>query len=136
MSKTDSDERLVGVGRTMHIGELAEATGLSLRTIRHYDEMGLLPDTTRTEGGFRVFTSSDLERLLVVRSMKPLGFTLEQMAELLEIVDHLSADTGNPELLAKLEQYIAEARVKRDKLELKLRQADEFIGSLRRRSAR
>ncbi|WP_309072726.1 MerR family transcriptional regulator [Arthrobacter sp.] len=118
----------------MHIGELAEITGLSLRTIRHYDEMGLLPDTKRTDGGFRLFTETDLERLLVVRSMKPLGFTLEQMAELLEIVDQLSDKSGDPELLTRLDRYIEEAGARRDKLEMKLKQADEFIAGLRRRT--
>ena len=41
---------------TMHIGELAERTGLSLRTIRHYDDVGLLPATARTDGGFGLYT--------------------------------------------------------------------------------
>ncbi|MHA7247431.1 MerR family transcriptional regulator [Arthrobacter tecti] len=117
----------------MHIGELADATGLSLRTIRHYDELGLLPDTTRTDGGFRLFTQSDLERLLVIRSMKPLGFTLEEMVELLDIVDRLSVEGGNPDLRTKLDRYIEEARIKRDKLALKLKQADQFIEELGRK---
>jgi len=63
--------------RTMHIGELAERTGLSLRTIRHYDEVGLLPATGRTEGGFRVYAENDVERLTLIKQMKPLGFSLE-----------------------------------------------------------
>ena len=122
--------------RTMHIGELAEMTGLSLRTIRHYDEVGLLPDTRRTDGGFRVFTQADLERLLVVRSMKPLGFTLEEMAELLEVVDRLSVDGDDEAQRQKLQGYIDDAQVKREKLALKLQQADEFISGLRHRSKR
>ena len=40
----------------MHIGELAERTGLSLRTMRHYDDVGLVPATGRTEGGFRLYS--------------------------------------------------------------------------------
>ena len=119
--------------RTMHIGELAEATGLSLRTIRHYDEIGLLPASTRTEGGFRVYTQSDLERLLVIRSMKPLGFTLEQMAELLEIVDTLADGSPHPDERGKLEDYIREAERKRDKLALNLARADDFIEELNRK---
>lgn len=114
----------------MHIGELAEATGLSLRTIRHYDEIGLLPASTRTDGGFRVYTESDLKRLLVIRSMKPLGFTLEQMAELLDIVDVLADGNEHPVERARLQDYIGEARTKRDKLALNLARADDFILSL------
>ena len=70
---------------TMQIGELAERTGLSQRTIRHYDEVGLLP-ASRTEGGFRVYTERDVERLTHIKRMKPLGFSLEEMAELLELL--------------------------------------------------
>jgi DNA-binding transcriptional MerR regulator len=115
----------------MHIGELAEATGLSLRTIRHYDEVGLLPATTRTEGGFRVYAQSDLERLLVIRSMKPLGFSLEEMAELLEVVDTLADGLDHPRERELLEDYIRRANEKRDKLALNLERANDFIKNLR-----
>jgi DNA-binding transcriptional MerR regulator len=115
----------------MHIGELAEATGLSLRTIRHYDDVGLLPATTRTEGGFRVYAQSDLERLLVIRSMKPLGFSLEEMAELLEVVDALADGGEHPRERDLLEDYIRRANEKRDKLALNLERANDFIKNLR-----
>ncbi|MEX5269465.1 MerR family transcriptional regulator [Kocuria sabuli] len=116
-------------GGTMQIGELAERTGLSLRTIRHYDDVGLLP-ASRTEGGFRVYTEQDVERLLVVRQMKPLGFTLEEMAELLEL---LGAEDAAPERLA---DHLERARPERDKLARKLAQADEFIAMLEQRLGR
>ncbi|MBG6180940.1 helix-turn-helix domain-containing protein [Arthrobacter sp. CAN_A1] len=116
--------------RTMHIGELAEKTGLSLRTIRHYDDVGLLPATTRTDGGFRVYTETDLARLLVIRSMKPLGFTLEEMAHLLDTLSRLALENPDPSDRAQLLHYIGEAKKKREKLARNLRQADEFIGSL------
>ena len=60
----------------MHIGELAERTALSQRTIRHYDEIGLLTPSGRSEGGFRLYTEGDLGRLLLIRRMKPLGLSL------------------------------------------------------------
>jgi DNA-binding transcriptional MerR regulator len=126
----ESDE-VTSQARTMHIGELAEATGLSLRTIRHYDEVGLLPATTRTEGGFRVYAQSDLERLLVIRSMKPLGFSLEEMAELLEVVDTLADGLDHPRERELLEDYIRRANEKRDKLALNLERANDFIKNLR-----
>lgn len=116
----------------MHIGELAEKTGLSLRTIRHYDEIGLLPATTRSEGGFRVYTDADLARLLVIRSMKPLGFSLDEMAELLELVDALTAGSGDEARRGLLGRYIDETEAKRDKLALNLSRADEFLADLRR----
>lgn len=118
-------------GQTMHIGDLAEATGLSQRTIRHYDEVGLLPATTRSEGGFRIYTESDLQRMLVIRSMKPLGFTLEEMGELLETVDTLAVEQENPAARDLLGQYLQRANEKRDKLALNLERADAFIHGLR-----
>lgn len=71
----------------MHIGELAERTALSQRTIRHYDEIGLLTPSGRSEGGFRLYTEGDLGRLLLIRRMKPLGYSLDQMGDLLRALD-------------------------------------------------
>lgn len=121
---------------TMHIGELAERTGLSHRTIRHYDEVGLLHPSARTEGGFRLYTATDLTRLLIIRRMKPLGFSLEQMAELLAVVDALGADTdddGRDALRGQLDEYVRETEERRAKLEQHLAMADEFLGILRAR---
>ncbi|WIB01735.1 MerR family transcriptional regulator [Curtobacterium sp. MCBA15_012] len=116
----------------MHIGELAERAGMSLRTIRHYDEVGLLVPSARTSGGFRVYTAQDLERLLVIRRMKPLGFTLDEMRELLRVVDAL-ATAGPAEehaLAARLDEYLADARERHAKLVERAGMAEEFIGTL------
>lgn len=121
---------------TMHIGELADRTGLSNRTIRHYDEIGLLHPSGRTEGGFRLYTDTDLARLLIIRRMKPLGFTLEQMAELLAVVDALEAaddDADRARLRGQLDEYIRDTEERRTKLEQHLGMADEFLGILRER---
>ncbi|MBF6670424.1 MerR family transcriptional regulator [Glutamicibacter sp. FBE19] len=115
----------------MHIGDMVEATGLSHRTIRHYDEVGLLPASTRSEGGFRIYRDSDLQRMLVIRSMKPLGFSLEEMGELLDAVDALAGNPQDTAARAKLDDYIQRASAKRDKLELNLQRADSFIADLR-----
>lgn len=120
----------VTTASTMHIGDLADATGLSQRTIRHYDEVGLLPATTRSEGGFRIYTESDLQRMLVIRSMKPLGFTLEEMGELLDTMDTLTTDPSNDAARELLTHYIDRANEKRDKLALNLKRADAFIHDL------
>ncbi|MCG8917710.1 MerR family transcriptional regulator [Actinokineospora sp. PR83] len=75
----------------VHIGEVAARTELSLRTIRHYDEVGLVTPSARTRGGFRLYTADDIARLMLIRRMKPLGFTLEQMRDLLAATDRLDA---------------------------------------------
>jgi MerR family copper efflux transcriptional regulator len=117
---------------TMHIGEVAERTSLSLRTIRHYDEVGLLPATSRTVGGFRVYTAEDVERLMVIRRMKPLGFTLEEMKDLLSVIDGLAdADGASAKNLRdRLAGYLEAAAVQREKMAENLRRADEFISTL------
>lgn len=121
-----------GSTSTMHIGELAERTGLSLRTIRHYDDVGLLPATARTEGGFRVFSENDVERLMVIKQMKPLGFSLEEMAEILGLLA-APGDTAPPRSAA-LAEFLERAVHQRAKMARNLAQADEFIQRLSRRS--
>ncbi|MGU3409894.1 MerR family transcriptional regulator [Microbacterium sp. M1A1_1b] len=117
---------------TMHIGELADRAGMSLRTIRHYDEVGLLVPSGRTTGGFRVYTERDLERLLVIRRMKPLGFSLDEMGELLRIVDGLPGT--DPEdtaaRAAQLDAFVQDARDRHAKLVERAGMAEEFIGTL------
>lgn len=117
----------------MHIGELAERSAMSLRTIRHYDETGLLRPSGRTDGGFRLYTERDLERLLVIRRMKPLGYSLEQMGEVLAIVDgRATADDADERarLRVRLGQVTSGAQERRADLARKLAMADEFIGLL------
>ncbi len=118
----------------MRIGELADRTGLSIRTVRHYDDVGLLHPTGRTEGGFRLYSDDDLHRLLVIRRMKPLGYSLEQMAELLGILDGLETADGieRDRLQAQLDAYVVDTEERRAKLTRNLEWADEFLGILRR----
>ena len=120
---------------TMHIGELADRTGLSLRTLRHYDEVGLVSASGRTEGGFRLYTDTDYARLMLIRRMKPLGFSLEEMADLLSVIDDLDGDaTDSGETLRmKLDGFTEEAMVRREKLRSQLAMADEFLELLRAR---
>lgn len=114
--------------RVMHIGELAERTGLSLRTIRHYDEVGLLPASGRTDGGFRVYAENDVERLILIKQMKPLGFSLEEMAEILDLLASLeTSDELTSAKDEKLGAFMERARVQRAKMARNLAQADDFI---------
>ncbi|MDF2991967.1 MAG: putative transcriptional regulator [Microbacterium sp.] len=119
--------------RTMQIGELAERTGMSIRTLRHYDEIGLLRPSARSDGGFRLYTADDESRLLLIRRMKPLGYSLEQMGELLAVVDGLNADPADTELAARLADIRDEAVLRRDDLRRKLAAADEFVAQLESR---
>ncbi|WP_307450678.1 MULTISPECIES: MerR family transcriptional regulator [Microbacterium] len=119
--------------RPMQIGELAERTGLSIRTLRHYDEIGLLRPSARSDGGFRLYTADDESRLLLIRRMKPLGYSLEQMGELLSVVDGLDAHPADAALSARLDDIREEAVLRRDDLRRKLAAAEEFVAQLEAR---
>ena len=123
--------------RTMHIGEVAERTELSLRTLRHYDEVGLLRPSGRSEGGFRLYTEEDVEKLLVIRRMKPLGYSLEEMLQVMRLIEGLlgSGDTRpHRQQAAKLAELIDEATLRREQLARQLSMADEFLDLLRDRA--
>lgn len=80
----------------MHqIGEVADAVGLSLRTIRYYEEAELVLPSGRSTGGFRLYTDSDIDRLRLVRQIKPLDLTIDEIRELLTVRDRL-ADASTP----------------------------------------
>ncbi len=119
----------------MQIGEIATRTGLSLRTLRHYDEIGLLQPSARSEGGFRLYTDDDVERLLVIRRMKPLGFSLEAMQDVMRLVEALAEQPESGHLRDRLREVIDEASRRREELAAQLRMADEFIALLETRLA-
>lgn len=79
----------------VQIGEVVARTGLSHRTLRYYEEMGLLTPSSRTDGGFRLYDDADIERLLLIKPMKPLGFSIEEMRLLVDALDVLGDPAAN-----------------------------------------
>lgn len=116
--------------RAVHIGRVADRTGLSHRTIRHYEEAELVVPSGRSDGGFRLYTEEDVQRLLLIRRMKPLGYSLDEMKSLLSTVDALHADPLDPAARAALAELIEDTATRRASLARQLAMADEFIGSL------
>ncbi len=66
----------------VHIGEACRVTGVSARTVRYYEELGLLPGVRRRASGRRVYGRDELERLSFIRRLKKLGLTLAEIKEL------------------------------------------------------
>jgi MerR family transcriptional regulator, thiopeptide resistance regulator len=69
------------------VGELAGRTGLSVRTLHYYDEIGLLSPSRRTEGGHRLYTTADIVRLQEIKSLQQLGFSLKEIRDCLDRPD-------------------------------------------------
>lgn len=123
----------------MQIGQVAARTELSITTVRHYDEVGLVTPSARSTGGFRLYTEADVDRLLVIRRMKPLGFTLTEMKDLLDslaVLDVAEATDGERAGAANyLHQCIAKTQESAQKLRKQLAYAEELADLLASRTA-
>jgi Cu(I)-responsive transcriptional regulator len=69
----------------MNIGQVAQSSGVSTKMIRHYEDIGLIKKARRSASGYRVYTENDLHILAFVRQARILGFSIEQIRELLDL---------------------------------------------------
>ncbi|MBO9532064.1 MAG: MerR family transcriptional regulator [Solirubrobacteraceae bacterium] len=116
---------------TLHIGEVAERVDLSLRSVRYYEEQGLISPEGRTAGGFRLYTQAQIDRLLTIKQMKPLGFSLEQMRSVLEARDTLrSPAAATPAAVATARAELEELTAYAETRIIKLRRAIDAGGDL------
>ena len=70
------------------VGQLAKATDTKAVTIRYYEQLGLLPAAPRNASGYRLYSTDDRDRLLFIRRSRALGFSLDDIRQLLELADH------------------------------------------------
>src|SRR5215471_10612952 len=84
-----SVQAIVAIGsseeRQMSIGDLAKATGVKIVTIRYYEQVGVLPAVNRTTGNYRNYGGDHVRRLRFVRRCRDLGFSLDQVRDLLRL---------------------------------------------------
>jgi DNA-binding transcriptional MerR regulator len=93
---------------TFRIGELAAKVGLTERTIRYYEERGLLESVKRLDGGQRVYTDDDVRRLKFIQKLKVLGLTLAEMQELETLYGrHHTNAKVLPRLIELLDAHLA-----------------------------
>jgi len=105
--------RLLPCETAVNIGQLARQAGVPIDTVRYYERQQLLATAQRSAGGYRVFSDTDLTRLRFIRRAKALGFTLEEIGELLRLSDHRGQDMAQVRdtavhKLQDIEQRIAE----------------------------
>ena len=82
------------------IGTLSRQTGVNIETIRYYERAGLLRKPARTAGGYRVYGEADMRRLAFIRRTRDLGFSLDEVRQLLALADQKSRSCRSVHALA------------------------------------
>jgi DNA-binding transcriptional MerR regulator len=105
----------------LKIGELKARSGVSIKTIRYYEQLGLIKAAARTEGGFRLFTPEVIHRLTLIKRAQSLGLSLQEIGEILTIRDRgsLPCDRVKKQLQNKIneiEQRIQELELLKTQL--------------------
>ena len=95
------------------IGYLAKKTGTKVQTIRYYEQIGLMPEPGRTDGGQRRYGNAELDRLSFIRHARQLGFSLDAIRELLDLSDHPARSCEEADAIARLQLKQVEQRMAR-----------------------
>jgi DNA-binding transcriptional MerR regulator len=93
----------------MKVGELAKSTGLTAKTIRYYELLGMLDEPQRTESGYRLYDKEDVERLEFIKKAKRLGLSLEEVRDILVL--HKQRQVPCVHVLALLDQKLEQVNV-------------------------
>ena len=105
----------------MNIGQAAKASGVSAKMIRHYEQVGLFPGPKRTDAGYRQYGENEVHTLRFIRHARDLGFSIEQIGELLALWHNRRRSSRQVKALAQTQI---------DKLELKLREIEVMKATL------
>jgi DNA-binding transcriptional MerR regulator len=90
----------------LSIGELARRSGCKVLTVRYYEEIGLLPKSDRSDGNQRIFPGSSVERLAFVRHSRDLGFSIDDIRDLLRLSDNPDISCADADSIAR--RHLAE----------------------------
>ena len=115
---------------SLSIGALAKATGTTVEAIRWYERVGVLPMPERTKGNYRIYRTAHLERLGFVRRARDIGFTLDQVRELLRLADDRNRSCDAVDRVAR--QHLEEVERKIGDLEALRRELQGLIGQCHR----
>lgn len=95
------------------IGKLGKKTGTKVQTIRYYEQIGLMPEPGRTDGGQRRYDTTELDRLAFIRHARQLGFSLEMIRELLDLSDQPNRSCSDADKIARRQLKHVELRIAR-----------------------
>nr|WP_314070780.1 helix-turn-helix domain-containing protein [uncultured Roseococcus sp.] len=113
----------------LSIGALSKATGTTVETIRWYERIGMLPVPARTTGNYRAYGAAQLERLSFIRRARDLGFSLDQVRELLQLADDRERSCDAVDHVAR--EHLGEVERKIADLEALRRELRDLIGQCR-----
>lgn len=106
----------------MNIGQLAKSSGVSSKLIRHYESIGLIPKTARTQSGYRVYRETDIQFLRFIRRARGLGFSIKEIKKLISL-------WRNKTRASKDVKSLAQAHI--DDLETKIVELKEMVDALK-----
>lgn len=94
------------------IGQLARQASCKVETVHYYEKTGLMPEPPRTEGGHRIYSLVDIKRLNFIRRCRQLGFTIEQVKELLKFIDEPDHYCGEVKAMAMQQIDVVESKIR------------------------
>ncbi len=114
---------------TLTIGDLAKVAGVPPRTIRFYEEKGILPSPSRSPSGYRLYGPDDLKRLSLVRRARSLGFSLTEVGNLILLAQHERCDSFQGKAAQLMIQKLAEVDAAIQQLNETRRELEKSIRS-------
>lgn len=107
------------------IGQVARSANCKVQTIRYYEQIGILPAPARSEGNQRIYSQRHLERLSFIRHSRELGFSLEQIREILALVDDPTHSCEEVDRIASA--HLTEVKSKIERLEEMRRELERMV---------
>jgi MerR family mercuric resistance operon transcriptional regulator len=96
---------------TFSIGDMSKQTGCKVETIHYYEKIKILFEPPRTQGGHRIYSLTDVKRLNFIRKCRSLGFTIEQVRELLRFIDEPDHYCGEVKAMAMVQYRTVQDKI-------------------------
>jgi DNA-binding transcriptional MerR regulator len=123
------------VAQALTIGQLAKATGVTAKTIRYYEQVGVLPPSTRTRAGYRRYDQRGIERLVLIRRARALGLSLQHLKALAAALNGGPRPALRPRLLALVRGQLSAVQDQITELRRLQRQLEQAVHRLRTSTA-